>query len=130
VNDAGILALALCWVMGSFDQQLRWARRAVLFLLLLMMAPGQSILTRLQPHLSLEVTQSWWWDLVIALYFVWVLFALSMVLLYAVVISGRDALPQVAATPTTEPRFAPYSGFEKESRLRSRQNVFLDNPYI
>lgn len=101
VNDAGILTLALCWALGRVDQQLRWTRRAVLFLLLLLLAPGQAVLTRLQPYLALRVTHSWWWNLVIAPYFIWVLFALSVVLLYAVVISGRDVLPQVAATSPT-----------------------------
>jgi hypothetical protein len=103
VNDFGILTLALCWALGRVDEQLRWTRRAVLFLLLLLLAPGQAVLTRLQPYLALRVTHSWWWNLVIAPYFIWVLFALSVVLLYAMVISGRDVLPQVAATSATRP---------------------------
>ncbi|MBZ5612714.1 MAG: DUF2029 domain-containing protein [Acidobacteriia bacterium] len=104
VNDAGILTLALCWALGSVDQQLRWTRRAVLFLLLLLLVPGQGVLTRLQLYLALRVMQSWWWNLVIAPYFIWVLFALSAVLLYAAVISGRDRFPQVAASGTGKMR--------------------------
>ncbi len=103
VNDAGILTLALCWVWGTVDQDLRWTRRAALGLLLLMLVPGQGVLTRLQSHLTLQVAHSWWWNLVIAPYFVWALLALSVVLLYAVAISGRDAPPHVAATSFGKP---------------------------
>jgi len=101
VNDAGILTLAICWALGSVDPRLRWTRRAVVFLLLVLLVPGQGALTRLQPHLDQRVTQSWWWNLVIAPYFVWVLLALSAVLLYAVVISGRDGFLRVAAASAT-----------------------------
>ena len=102
VNDAGVLTLALCWALGRVDQQLRWARCAVFFLLLLLLAPGQGVLTRLQPYLPPRVAHSWGWNIVIAPYFVWTLFALSVVLLYAVVVSGRNMLPQVAVTSSSE----------------------------
>jgi hypothetical protein len=106
VNDAGILTLALCWALGRVDHQLRSTRRAVLFLLLLLLAPGQGVLTRLQPNLAPWVAHSWWWNLVIAPYFVWALFALSAVLLYAVVVSRREVLPQVAGNLSNQAKFA------------------------
>lgn len=97
VNDFSVLTLALCWALGNGDHQLRWPRRVTLFLLTLLLLPGASILIRLQPHLSAQVEHSWWWNFVAAPYVIWVLFALSITLLSAVLLSAGRPLPQVAA---------------------------------
>jgi glycosyl transferase family 87 len=96
VNDAGILTLALCWGFKEGSEQLRQTRRLVVGLVL-MLAAGQSVLARSAPHLPSQVTGSSWWNLGLVPYFVWILFALSGVLLYAVVVSARSNPPHVAA---------------------------------
>ena len=65
-----------------------WSKRATCILFLLMMLPGHSVLIRSAPHLSSAVTESWWWKLLVARYFIWLLLGLNGVLLYALVTSG------------------------------------------
>jgi hypothetical protein len=55
-----------------------------------MMLPGHSALIRSAPHLSAAIAESWWWKLLVARYFIWLLLALNVVLLYALVGSTVD----------------------------------------
>lgn len=88
VADVTVLTLSLCWALQTRGVP-DWAERATCFVFLLMMMPGHSILMRGAPHLSSWVTQSWWWKFLVARYFVWLLLALNVTLLYALVISVR-----------------------------------------
>lgn len=94
VNDTGILMLALCWAFSTLDQQPRWTRRATIFLMTLLLLPGQAVLARTQPHLPLWMTSSLWWNALIAPYGVWVLFGLSAVLLYSLVSLKKEPYPE------------------------------------
>jgi len=90
VNDAGILTLALCWGFEEGGEQLRRTRGLVVALVLIL-AAGQSVLTRSGPYFPSWVTDSALWNLVLVPYFVWSLLLLNGVLLYAVVVSARNA---------------------------------------
>jgi hypothetical protein len=92
VSDATILTLALCWAIGDRErpQHARWARCATSVIFLLLMLPGHSVLMRVTPHLALWVTDSWEWKLLIARYFVWLLAALNIVLLLALIESSHS----------------------------------------
>jgi hypothetical protein len=87
VSDVTILTLALCWAYRDEHEPMPWSKRATCILFLLMMLPGHSALIRLAPHLSAELTDTWWWKLLVARYFIWLLLALNAVLLYALVTS-------------------------------------------
>jgi Glycosyltransferase family 87 len=99
VNDAGVLTLALCWALGESGERLKWAKRSAV-LMVLILAAGQSVLSRAAPYLPSVVTNSWWWNLLLVPYFAWTLLALSMVLLYAVLDSARRDL-------SVRPKFSP-----------------------
>ncbi|MFZ0939472.1 MAG: hypothetical protein WAN63_08580 [Candidatus Sulfotelmatobacter sp.] len=91
VSDATILVLALCWAYGEREGPMNWSKRVTCVLFLLMMLPGHSFLIRSAPHLSAGVTDSWWWKLLVARYFIWLLLGLNAVLLYALVTAGRES---------------------------------------
>ncbi len=88
VSDVTILILALCWAYGEGQGPMTWSKRATCILFLLMMLPGHSVLIRSAPHLNSAVTESWWWKLLVARYFIWLLLGLNAVLLHALVSSG------------------------------------------
>ena len=81
VSDATILTLALCWAFPIEPD--RWSRLKILtcVLFVLMMLPGHSALLRLSPHLSAGLVGRWWWKLILARYFVWLLLMLNGLLL-------------------------------------------------
>jgi hypothetical protein len=82
VSDTAVLPLVLCWAFKKEDeQQWSWPRRLTCLILLLMLLPGHSALMRITPHLAAGIRTAWWWQLFIARYFVWLLFALNIVLL-------------------------------------------------
>lgn len=81
VSDVTILTLALCWAIPAKHEAWTNVKVATCVLFFLMMLPGHSLLMRISPHLPSSVTTAWWWNLFIARYFVWLLFALSLVLL-------------------------------------------------
>jgi hypothetical protein len=87
VNDVTFLTLALCWAYGGQDE-LTWPKRLTCILFLLLMLPGHSVLMRSMPYLGSAVLGSWWWKILIARYFVWLLLALNGVLLYSLIISA------------------------------------------
>ena len=96
VSDVTILTLALCWAYRDEPEPMpwgkrAWSKRATCILFLLMMLPGHSALIRLAPHLSAEFTDTWWWKLLVARYFIWLLLALNAVLLYALVNSRKKS---------------------------------------
>ena len=101
VSDVTVLTLALCWAYREEQEPLNWSQLATCIIFLLLMLPGHSILIRSAPHLSAWVTESWWWKLLAARYFTWLLLALNAVLLYAFVTSTHAdkhlAGPQAAA---------------------------------
>jgi hypothetical protein len=93
VSDTSILVLALCWAIkpdnerepsnrSSWNWSKRdWPQKLTCGVLLLMLLPGQSVLLRVAPHLSVAVTGAWWWRLLVARYFIWLLVALDGALL-------------------------------------------------
>jgi len=83
VSDVTILTLALCWLLRDQADSLSWSKRATCALFVLMMLPGHSLLIRSAPHLNAAIAESWWWKLLVARYFIWLLLALNAVLLYA-----------------------------------------------
>jgi hypothetical protein len=91
VSDVTLLTLALCWAYGEKRDAMRWSKRATCFIFLLLMLPGHSLLIRTEPRLGAWLTESWWWRLLVARYFVWLLLALNAVMLYGVVQSYRAA---------------------------------------
>jgi hypothetical protein len=90
VSDVTVLTVALCWAFRGEPQPPAWSQRATCILFLLMMLPGHSALIRSAPHLSAAIAESWWWKLLVARYFIWLLLALNAVLLYALVGSTGD----------------------------------------
>jgi len=88
VSDVTVLTLALCWAIPGRAEAWTRTRVAVCAILLLMMLPGHSVLMRFSPHLPVGVTGSWWWELFVARYFVWLLFGLNVALLVGLSKSG------------------------------------------
>lgn len=91
VSDVTILTLALCWAMGGQTETRHWTQNATLVLFLLLMLPGHSALMRFTPHLGSGLVGSWWWNLFVARYFVWLLLTLNFVLLWALIDGGERA---------------------------------------
>lgn len=90
VSDATVLTLALSWAYREEQRPGAWAPRATCIIFLLLMLPGHSALMRVTPHLGTGVTESWWWRLLVARYFIWLLVTLNAVLLYAMTTSSRQ----------------------------------------
>jgi Glycosyltransferase family 87 len=90
VSDATILTLALCWAIPAEHQPWTRVKIVTCMLFLLMMLPGHSALMRLSPLIGASITTAWWWNLFVARYFVWLLVALSVVLLFALWESARN----------------------------------------
>jgi len=103
VSDVAILTLALCWALKRERETWTWPQRLTCLILLLMLLPGHSALMRITPHLTSQLTRSWWWKLFVARYFVWLLFALNVVLLRALVASSTTSC---SADATREIRLA------------------------
>jgi hypothetical protein len=91
VTDASILLLGYAWVLGTADAQLKRTKWVVVLLLLGLSLPTHSFLLRLEPHLSRAATSSWWWTGIIAPCFIWNMLLLNVVLIAAMVLSGRGA---------------------------------------
>ena len=90
VADATVLTLALCWAFPVGGQGWTRAKVMICAIFLLMMLPGHSALMRLSPHLDSAITTAWWWNLFVARYFVWLLFALNVALLLGLWESARS----------------------------------------
>jgi Glycosyltransferase family 87 len=88
VSDVTALILALCWAFGKKTPSSNWPKRATCVIFLMLMLPGHSALMRATPHLAAWMTESWWWRLLVARYFIWLLLSLNAVLLYALVESA------------------------------------------
>jgi len=88
VSDVTVLTLALGWALPEQEQPMHWTKSATCVLFLLFMLPGHSALMRLTPHIGSAITESWWWQLLVARYFVWLLVGLNFMLLIAL----RDAV--------------------------------------
>jgi hypothetical protein len=89
VSDVTVLTLALCWAYSEEQDPMDWTKRATCIIFLFLMLPGHSALMRLTPYLGSGMTESWWWRLLVARYFVWLLVALNAVLLYAFLASAH-----------------------------------------
>lgn len=94
VSDATALTLALCWALRKEGESWTLAKRALCVIFVLMLLPGHSVLIRIAPHLGQAITAAWWWKLLVARYFVWLLLAFNAVLLYALL-----KLPKRGFTP-------------------------------
>ncbi len=87
VSDVTFLLLALCWAVplehdsGTRTTMTR-ARIWTCVLFLLLMLPGHSVLMRYSPSLDSSITAQWWWRLFVERYFVWLLLALNVALLF------------------------------------------------
>jgi hypothetical protein len=66
-------------------------KRIAFTLFLLLLLPIQSVAIRAHSHLSPEAAQPWCWNSVIAPYPSWTLLAFSAVLLYALLVSPKNA---------------------------------------
>jgi hypothetical protein len=82
VADTAILTLALAWAIPAEEQPWTRTRIAICVTFLLMMLPGHSALMRFSPGLAASITSAWWWQLFVARYFVWLLSALNVTLLF------------------------------------------------
>lgn len=82
VSDATILTLALGWAIPAEGQLWTRIKIAACVVFLLMMLPGHSALMRLSPYIAASITTAWWWNLFVARYFVWLLLALNVALLF------------------------------------------------
>jgi|GEM_PF-3443399 hypothetical protein len=91
VSDTTILTLALCWAIPAGQQPWTRIKIATCVIFLLMMLPGHSALMRLSPHIASSITTAWWWNLFVARYFVWLLLALNVVLLFGLWESARES---------------------------------------
>jgi hypothetical protein len=103
VADTTILTLALCWAIPAGNQSWTRTRIAICVVLLLMMLPGHSALMRLSPHIGAQITTAWWWRLFVARYFVWLLLALNVTLLFGMWESAQDPLVAGDREPQTLP---------------------------
>jgi hypothetical protein len=90
VADTTILTLALAWAIPAEEQPWTRTRIAICVIFLLMMLPGHSALMRLAPGLAASITSAWWWQLFVARYFVWLLSALNVALLFGMWESVRE----------------------------------------
>ncbi len=106
VSDVTVLTLALCWAYSGEQKDLHWTKRAVCIIFLLLMLPGHSVLMRSMPYQGISMKESWWWELLVARYFIWLLLALNVVLLYALVASGgrTSHLTGASASASAEDR--------------------------
>jgi len=112
VSDATILTLALCWAIPTTkttNESWKPAGIVTCLLLLIMMLPGHSALMRISPDLPASITSAWWWRLLVARYFVWLLAALNITLLWGLwqcadekTDDKTDDKPQVFPLPTPE----------------------------
>jgi len=91
VSDATALTIALAWVFSDAERPWNWTKRTTFVLFLLLALPGHSALMRSTPYLSSALTESWWWNLLVARYFVWLLICLNTVLLYALLQASAAA---------------------------------------
>ncbi len=91
VSDVTVLTLALGWVFSDVGKRWHWTKRTTFVLFLLLALPGHSALMRSTPYLSSRLTESWWWNLLVARYFVWLLVSLNAVLLYALLQASAAA---------------------------------------
>jgi hypothetical protein len=91
VTDVSILLLGYAWALGTADGQLKRTKWVVLLVLFGLSLPSHSFLLRLEPHLSHAATSSWWWTGIIAPCFIWNMLLLNVVLIAAMVLSGRSA---------------------------------------
>ncbi len=103
VADTTILTLALCWAIPAGNQSWTRTRIATCVVLLLMMLPGHSALMRLSPHIGTPITTAWWWRLFVARYFVWLLLALNITLLFGMWESAQGLLAAGDREPQTFP---------------------------
>ena len=86
VSDVAIFLLLFCWLLEGAppgEPSLVRTRRLTWLILSLMLLPGHSALMRITPHLSSILLGTWWWNLFVARYFVWLLITLNVVLLCA-----------------------------------------------
>jgi hypothetical protein len=102
VSDVTVLTIALCWALGEQEQSMNRTKIATCVLFLLLMLPGHSALMRLSPHIGSWITESWWWRLLVARYFVWLLLGLNAVLLFALRGIGGKSSIRVSAVARFE----------------------------
>jgi hypothetical protein len=82
VPDATILTLALCWAIPTEHRAWTRIKTMTCLLFLLLMLPGHSALMRLRPYIGSSIATALWWNLFVTRYFVWLLLALNIVLLF------------------------------------------------
>lgn len=96
VSDATILTLALAWALPADDRPWNHIKVSTCVIFLLMMLPGHSLLMRFSPHIAASIISAWWWNLFVARYFVWLLFALNLTLLLGLWESAQSLDPSGA----------------------------------
>jgi hypothetical protein len=103
VSDATILTLALCWAVPGKAESWKPVKIVTCILFLIMMLPGHSALMRISPHVSAAITSAWWWKLFVARYFVWLLAALNVTLLFGM---WQSAHGEILVLPPAEPEMS------------------------
>jgi hypothetical protein len=99
----GLLVFALGWALSEINGEHRSAARAVIALYCVLALPGQAAVTRLQPHLPNWLIWSWWWNLFLAPYAVWVLLAVNVILLHSLWVAAEAASSKRTLTEICEP---------------------------
>ena len=98
--DAALLVLPLCWVFASF-RKTRVLGTLTLLLMLPFLIPGGTLLETLQHsgRIPSPWASRWWWETIVMPHQVWILFFLSVLLLYemnsCVAVPGRQSQPSL-----------------------------------
>jgi hypothetical protein len=118
VSDATILTLALAWAIPAEGQPWTRVKIVTCVVFLVMMLPGHSALMRLSPHIAASITTAWWWNLFVARYFVWLLLALNIALLFGLWESARSIRESDNEKPVAQVFRRPSVRSERQSVMR------------
>jgi hypothetical protein len=82
--DAALLVLPLCWVFISFRKARSLGSFLSLLLMLPFLIPGGTLLETMQAsgRIPSILASRWWWEMIVMPHQVWMLFLLSVLLLY------------------------------------------------
>jgi len=93
--DASLLIFPLAWSVAGLHESRKKVAWAVLFLILVFLVPGGSMLEQFQHTGRFAALQhSWWWGHILMPHQVWALLFLSVMLLVAMRTSASNALAQ------------------------------------
>jgi hypothetical protein len=108
IPDLSVLTISLCEAFPASFRNWKKTQKLTCALLLLMMLPERSIFVFLRGHLNSVTTSSWWWDLFVVRFLVWLLLALSLALL----LQMYEESSEKRRFPSTDPQALPTFKFE------------------